>query len=454
MAEIPEGLRQPLFLPDGDWGGSGTGDGGGDGGAGTGTSAPDPVPDDIFNFVTDESGTLAVAYGKHAVRGTLILNKHQVDPPSSIILVALGEGPWDAYEHIYYAGEEIGGGSIHFHPGTESSGTGDPVQGVDSFYNTGLTYNRTAYVAVNLPEKYATEDRPDKLLGIYRTLKVPNYDDVGNLTDAGSYSANPARCAADAIINRAMLGVGRVNWSSWVAFRDFCDVTLSWDNDGDNTSNISIPRFECHVAFTTETDLATALDVICATAGVLWQDDGQLISFKLPTDQTTVHDFNESNIVQKSFSFFARDLKERPNRLRGKFRDVRNEFLAETTEEANPRDKLQDAVGLVDPGVRALGNMNISQAQRLLERMIRIESDNPIIAQLKGMSDSFHVLPGDYVTVTKTEANWDRVRCIVVEANYDSPEKSADETQFILQRIDAALYFDEDARPAQATVTP
>ncbi len=434
---------------DTDWGNTGTG---GDGGA---TSTPDPVPPDIIDLVTDESGTLAVAYGKHVFKGTLILNKRTTGPPAtSVVFAALGEGVWDSCVALYYAGEAIDGANFHFHPGTLSPGTGDGTQGVDSFHSSGLTYSRTAYVAVSLPEKYAAEDRPDKLIGIYQCLKVPNYDFAGNRTDNGSYSANPARCAAHAIIDRSLFPASRVNWSSWVDFRDFCDVTLSWDNDGDNTSNLSIPRFQCHVVFAQETNLATALDIICGTAGVVWQDEGNVISFKLPTDQTSIHDFNESNIVQNTFNFYARDLKERPNRMQGRFRDIRDTYLAEATEEANPRESLQDAVGLVDPGIRALGNMEISQAQRLLERMMRIESDNPIIAELRGMSDSFHVLPGDYVTVTHTAANWNLVKCIVLEAAYQSAERAAEETNFILQRIDGILYADSDMRPVQAPVTP
>lgn len=441
---LPFGLDENL-----DWGNTGTGGNVGD------ASTPDPVPADIVDLIVDESGTLAIAYGKHVVRGHLILNKRTVGPPpTSIVFTGLGEGPWDGYDAVYYAGEAIPAGNIHFHPGTVSTGTSDPVQGLDGFHPAGLTYNRTAYVGVSLPEKYATEDRPDKLIGIYRCLKVPNYDEIGNRIDTGSYSANPARCAAHAIIDRAGFETSRVNWPSWVAFRDLCDATLSWDNDGDNTGNLSITRFECHVVFTQETDLATALDVICATAGVIWQDDGNQIRFKLPTDQNIVHDFSESNIGADSFSYYARDLKERPNRLQGRFRDVLDTYLAETTEEANPREKLQDAVGLVDPGQRGLANMNISQAQRLLERMMRIESDFPIIAELKGMCDSFHLLPGDYVTVTHAVSNWNRVRCIVIDATYESAEKSADETGFILQRIDGVIYSDNDHRPVQAAVTP
>lgn len=445
----------PLFLdnPDTDWGNTGTGGAGGT--APVGGAASNPVPDDLVNLITDESGTLAVPYGLHAVRGHLILNKRTVGPPAtSVIIVALGEGEWDGVEQLYYAGDALDPSTYHFHPGTLSSGTSDPVQGVDSFHSSGLTYNKTAYIAVNLPEKYAAEDRPDKLLGIYRCLKVPLYDSAGNRTVDAEYSVNPAQAAAHAIIDRAGLPESRVDWGSWGDFWNFCQELITWDNDGDNTSNLSIRRFECHVAFTQETDLATALDVICGTAGVIWQDNGSRISFKLPTDQVTIFDFNESNIRANSFNFTCRELKERPNRLQGRFRDVLDPFLAEATEEALTRDALIDAVGVVDPGVRQLGNMNYSQAQRLLERMMRIESDNPLIAEFTGMSDSMHVLPGDYVTVTHRAADWGFAPCIVLEAIYESGEKTVDEVKFIVQRIDSFLYSDSDQRPAQAPVTP
>src|SRR5262249_33300890 len=112
-------MAVPIF-DDGniDWGNTGTGGGGGDG------SAPAPAPDELLDLIVDESGTLPVAYGRHAVRGTLILNKRGAGPPpTSVIFVALGEGPWDGYDTIYYAGEAIAGANIHFHPGTLSSGT-------------------------------------------------------------------------------------------------------------------------------------------------------------------------------------------------------------------------------------------------------------------------------------------------------------------------------------------
>lgn len=449
----------PGIVPFADIAGGNEIDSGTLGGGGNPPAAP--VPDELTDLVTDESGTLAVPYGLHAIRGTLILSKRTSGPPpTQVIFVALGEGPFDGVEALYYAGELLDPSTYHFHPGTLSSGTGDPVQGVDSFFSGGLTYNKTAYVAVNLPEKYATEERPDKLIGIYRCLKVPDYDYLGNVIDAGSYSNNPARCAADAMINRAELPITRVDWESWELFKVNSDTGLTWDNDGDNTGNLAINSFDCNVAFLGgDTDLATALDIICATAAAIWQDDGEKIGFTSPFDQEPTYHFSDgsdgefANIIENSFSFSARELKDRPNYLKCTYRDQLDPFLAKRSEETT-RDMLQDRVGLVDPGAREFATMTGSQAQRLLERQMRIESDNPILAELKSAWDSISVLAGDWVTVSHAAANWLFVKCIVIETVDESIEDTPDVRNFILQRIDGVLYDPADQRPQQPAVTP
>lgn len=426
-----------------------------------GSGGPDPVPDVLTDLITDESGTLAVPYGLHVIRGTLILSKRtEGPPPTQVIFVALGEGPFDGVEALYYANELLDPSTYRFHPGTLSSGTGDPVQGVDSYFPGGLTYNLTAYVAVNLPTKYATEERPDKLVGIYRCLKVPDYDYQGNVVDAGSFSKNNARCAADAIINRAELPVSRVNWESWELFKLNCDTGLTWDNDGDNTGNLAIQSFQCNVAFVgADTDLATALDTICAAAGTIWQDDGEKISFLSPFDLEPVYHFSDGsdgefcNIIDGTFSFSARELRDRPNYLKCTYRDTLDPFLVKRSEETT-RDSLQDRVGLVDPGERQFAGMTGSQAQRLLERAIRIESDYPVLGELKSAWDSILVLAGDPVTVSHASANWFYQKCLVIETIDESIDDTPDTRSFIFIKIDGVLYDPNDQRPQQPAVTP
>lgn len=423
--------------------------------------------EELEELQIEEGGTLALAYGKHAVRGHLVLHDYDAGPPpSSKVVMALGDGVglgWQAVVALYYAGEAISSSpdgstaGYHFHPGTNSTGSGDATQGLDSFFASGLTYNRTAYVAVKLPDKYAVEDRPDKLVGIYQCQKIYDYDINGTRGASAAYSVNPARVAAHFLIDLNGIATTRIHWPSWVAWRDYCDATLSWD-DGATTQTIA--RFECHVAFTSRPSLAEGLSLICSTCATTWQDDGELIRFKLPTDTTPVHDFTDglmtgtaANIADNSFTITPVDLRDRPSRLIGKFRDVQDTYLVEAQEEVR-RDDLEAKGATPETSPRILPNMNRSQAQRILSRQMRIEADNPIYCELRGMGDSFHVMPGDYVTVSHSSVNWLGVKCLVISVTDESAERYADERAFSLQRIDTDLYDDDDHHPIQPEVAP
>ena len=456
------------ILPgDNDWQRSGVGAPTSDPGGGTG-SASATVDDSaaLANLETEEGGTLALAYGRHVVRGHMVLHKYQEGPPpTSLLVMALGDGcgtGWHQCVKLYYAGEEIAASpdgstaGYHFHPGTQSTGNADPVQGLDSFFGSGLTYNRTAYIAVKMPAKYAVEDRPDKLVGVYDCLKIADYNAQG-VESAASFSSNPARVAANFLIKQGGLPASRIDWPSWVRWRDYCNETISW-NDG--TSTRSIARFECHVAFTSRPTLAEGLSLICSTAAATWQDDGERISFLLPTDTTPVHHFTDGlmtgtpgNIVQDSFSLTPTDLRDRPSRLIGKFRNVEDAYLVEVQEESR-REELEAKGATPETTPRSMPNMNRSRGQRILERQMRIEADNPIFLELTGQGDSFHVLPGDFVLVSHSSVNWLGVRCLVIAASDESAEKAADERQFRLQRVDADLYADTDHHPIQEEVAP
>jgi len=446
------------------------GSAGGGSGTTTGDTATMPVAPSFEQLITDEGGLLAVAYGEHIVAGHLIAHKYEPGPPpSSKLIVAGGEGEWDSVVTCWYAAEEIASSpdgttaGYHFYPGTIPVSTTDPTQPVDSFLSSGLAYNSTAYLAVLLPEKFATEDRPDKLKWRPKCKKVYTYDVNGTPSTATVYSVNPADVAVDRIrkyyedryddqtvaLRRFR---DRVDWQSYKDFRDYCAATISWE---DGTTTRTIPRFECHVAFTSDVNLGDALGVICSTAATWWQDDGQRIRFIPPNNTTIEHHFDESNIVSGSFSITPRDMRDRPNYLLAEFRDLDDPYLAPTKTPPAYRQDLIDRVGRVRPANRVFPNMYRSQAERLLQRQLRLEADNPNIVNLRGMGDSFHVLPGDYVTVSHSLTGWTYQKCLVLEANADSAEKAADEVDFTLQAITSpSLYLDTDHTKKQAEVAP
>lgn len=433
------------------------------GGSGTtpGSQTSTVATGDGFGTISDgEGGLLALAYGRHICIGHLAYYEHQEGPPPVAFAVYMqGEGPWEGIEKAWYAyqGEEIPASAnstdpgYHFHPGTLSSGPSDPVQGIDSFIPTGITYNKTANTVVKFKEQYAAEQRPEKFRGRYKCRLVPDYDNTGTETDPGSYSANPARVAADILINRGKMPVTRIDWPSWVAWRDYCDGSLSWD---DGTTTHSIARFEAHPAFTEPIDLPDALDVCCMLSCSRWQDDGAKLRFLLPTDMTSQHTFRPDNTVKTRI--VPADVQGSPRHIVAKFLDVLDEYFTEASVEL-VNETLVNQYG-DRLSVRAFPNMNHSQAQRIIAYQMRLETENPIFLELTAAGDSMHLLPGDFCTYEFGDANLDSYY-LVIDASDNSPERTPDERVFRLQQIGAApgsgaLYSDSDHKPIQRPVAP
>ena len=437
----------------------------------SGSTVSDAEESSLTQFVAEaEGGLLACAYGEHLVGGFLIVHKYDAGPPpSSKLVVAGGEGVWDSVVTCWYAGDTISSSpdattpGYHFYPGTISTSTTDPTQPVDSFLSSGLAYSGTAYLAVLLPESKSTEDRPDKIRWRAKCKKVYTYDVSGTPSSSRVYSVNPADIAVDAIRRyyearypddeTTVLAKlkARVNWDKYLELREYCAETISW-NDG--TTTRTIPRFECHVVFTGEVTLADALDAICATCATWWQDDGERITFRLPTDTDFTHHFSESNIVTGSFQVSPRDTRERINYVTVKFRDLDDPYLTETSTTAQNTALIQK-VGKI-ASERAFPNMYRSQAQRLLARQLRLECDYPQVATFRATGAALHVMPGDFVTVSHSIPDWEYQRCLVLEATLLSAEKSADECEFTVQAItgEGVIYSDDDHFPVQPEVTP
>ena len=377
--------------------------GGGSDSGGSGP-APDPPgdPATLQEMQVDEGATLAVAYGQHVVAGNLVEYNYSSGPPPALkFITALGEGPWNGVVEAYYAGQTLtaSGSSTtpgyKFHPGTFSTGTGDANQGTPQFFPTSPTYSGTAYVEVLLDSLQSVEERPDKFRGIFECLKVANYNSSGTVTDSGSYSTNPARVAAD-LLKRAGL-LTRIDWPSWVVWRDYCDQTISWGSQ-------TIKRFECHAAFTAGVDLVTALSVVCQTGCTYWQDTGQSIVFLpvldnsilSPSTSNPVHTFTQSNA--RSMSVVNQDRRALPTGYIATFRDLDDEYMTEVSVEYYDED-LEDQIGAPNRQQINLPPMKRSQAERICYYRTILDGYNATGIELIGYADSSTVLPGDYVAI-------------------------------------------------------
>ena len=135
----------------------------------------------------------------------------------------------------------------------------------------GWACGSTAYAALNLPrdKKRPKRTREFEAFGVYRGLRVRQFDNAGNQT-AYAWSANPAWCALDLLIRRYLKPHGlvnealtaaekaRIDFQAFKDWADFCDETLTINGE-------SVKRCECHVAFAEETDLLRALELILVT---------------------------------------------------------------------------------------------------------------------------------------------------------------------------------------------
>lgn len=186
--------------------------------------------------------TLAVAFGRHAVKGHLCWSRVEGGAGSFHMIAynALGEGEWDACEAAYYRGIEIPQADRNFHPGALASGMNDGPQIVDTFFNKDVPHSRTAAIGYRCPLNIGDVDTeknpPEAFEGIFRTKKCLDFNSSGTLTDEGSYSANPARCLITSLVNYGRLPNlpmfyssaleywrTRIDWASWCEWRDYCD---------------------------------------------------------------------------------------------------------------------------------------------------------------------------------------------------------------------------------------
>lgn len=427
------------------------------------------------DLLTGEGGALAFMFGEHVGAGHL-LGKYAPNITDLRFLVALGDGAdfgWEGAVNVWYAGEQLNTVSLtdgntagyHFRRGILSSGNSDPDQGLDTYFTslTGIqTYSGTSYIAVRLPEIFATEERPDKLRGRYKGLRIPDWDVSGNQTATGTYSTNPARIAAYAIwraYRRTFEGrlptatidalfKGRIHWPSWVRWRDYCDALLIWNYDG--VSSTLSKRFEAHPLFLADATAVDILKVCCGLSATFWQDDGAMLRFVLPTDTTPVHHFNESNVVEDTFNLAPKELRTVPRYFKATFRNLDDTYLSEGVVEWRNAD-LVKRFGLGKPVERVYPNMRYTQAQRLIAFQGRLES-NPNLATFTGRGDAFHVLKGDYVTVSWGEAGWDYAKCLVVATEVQPAERTDDQVIFTVQRVSGNLYSDGDHYAWQPTV--
>lgn len=176
-----------------------------------------------------------VAYGKHLVTGHLAKSSITGSSPTHIIKLQqmLGRGPWNACKGLWFNGLEIKSDKYKLYPGIQSTGMADVTQGQDAVFNTDVPHSSFAWMRAELASGVGEFDTktspPVGLVGVYETMKVDNYDNVGTADGVLSYSASPAREVADLIIRLGRRPTSRLDWGAWVDWRDYLGENIAFD---------------------------------------------------------------------------------------------------------------------------------------------------------------------------------------------------------------------------------
>lgn len=436
-----------------------------------------PVSTQNTDLLTASYGkSVALAYGRHWVGGNVIL-KDDSDQSVTTAFIALGEGEWDGIERLIVNGAEqdlnLIGATHHFHkglPGELSSSFDLFPEGVGSLYpflengdqkvdqflpisltnQQGVTFSRTAYLALRIPfDIYAPS--PDlQVVGLYRCRKVRIFN-AGAVQIAYEFSDNPAWCIADLLTRVRGLADSRLDWASFVAAATYCAEMIA------PLEGVAAPRFVCNVAFTEEVDFDTALDALLATCRGRLLDYGGTIKLRIDQVRASTFDFQDhdtagakANIMEGSFEQSYRDTRETPNRIELNFRDSENGYQRIT--KIWNHEPQQARTGRVISSQLELGNMPQHQAERLGNYLLTRAIDNNVFVRLVATPSSLAVMPGDVVRVKHDAADWaqDEAGAALYKAfEVLEVSENADETRgFLLRSYDDATYSDL-AGPAQ-----
>lgn len=190
-----------------------------------------------------ESPSLPYVIGKQSTYGKLVFYSKTVGPGGAVgsqtaFISILGEGVMDGIDECRYNGNILQPydpvamtGHYVFHSGTLSTGFDDPIQGRPTFFpDLDFTFSGIAYIEVLLdPSQSEHEEEPSKLEVKVRGKRIKDYNSSGaEITANYGFSANNARVAADIILNKMKRSTSRIDWPSWVVYRDFCDEQIEW----------------------------------------------------------------------------------------------------------------------------------------------------------------------------------------------------------------------------------
>ncbi|MBD0372785.1 MAG: hypothetical protein ICV60_18215 [Pyrinomonadaceae bacterium] len=409
----------------------------------------------------DKNARFAIAYGKHAVRGYRLKKRVNLVGNNKEIYLRYGLGldEWDGCDGLYYNGNVIAPADFSFHHG-------GPVDVADAFF-PGETYPGAAYVNVRLRGAFAEDDNPDDIEGVYRCLKVADYngagqqiDSNGNLLPVGAtprnyyfYSQSPARQMIDLILRWGLRKATIIDWTEWVNWKEDCAALIGW-NDG--TSAREIPRFLSNLFFMPPFFLRAGMKKIAEVACAEWERANGKLYFLTPHARNPIFTFDLTKLPIGAFKTYPVDKSKKFTKVMVYFRDLDTPLLVEAGKEgAAPVVEVERAIGPNEEHKILeikIGGAYASQAQRVGEYNARVHCDLGQIAEFEGSPDSYSVLPASVVELSDVVPTWDGVQFKIYEKEETEDTKLG--YPMVGMLYDPNCYSDTDHGPITRPLPP
>jgi Putative phage tail protein len=267
------------------------------------------------------------------------------------------------------------------------------------------------------------------------------------IADYTCYSRAWSNCPADHLVylltepvNGKGLDGSRIDWPRAVAFQTYCNATITW-TDSNGTS--SGARFTSNYAIDFRKPINEHIQAVMdASCGYLFLSGGKFV-MKARAADSSVFSFNETNILQDSFSSELTDRTDKPNRLKLFYHD-QSTYNSET--EVDMDDAVDQASrapflgndGVVEATLKLPAVDNQPQSEQIGATMLYESVYSRWTVALKTTVLGLALEPGDIVDVThSSQPAWSQKLFRIEDLQYGDDDR----LELQLSEFFTAAYF-------------
>ena len=278
-----------------------------------------------------------------------------------------------------------------------------------SYPNSAIVYSKfSAETFTSIPSRaFDVKLLKVKVPDIYNPIERSYARDTwtGNFKTNKEWTDNPAWCFYDLVTNDRY-GLGKFIDSEfidkWTLFEiaRYCDVLVS-----DGLGGLE-PRFSCNLYIQSREDAFKVVnDLASIFRGILYYSAGQIYTIQ-DREKEPVYQFNNSNVVDGSFTYANSSSKVRHNVAIVRYND-KNNFYKPAVEYIENVDGIRRN-GIKELEMTAFGCTSRGQALRYGRWALFTENFETETVNFKAGIEANYIKPGDIITVTdkyKTQKN-------------------------------------------------